>query len=95
MNESPSAGFEDALAALPIGTFKGSVKDRRYVISKTMFNAGKSMKLVAEELTGQDYISFNFYRLGTGSRLFPCEMPARTVIDFVLCLIPDPLQDDA
>lgn len=57
--------------------------------TRTIFNAGRSTKLVAEELGGRDYISLNFYDLRSGARLKPCEMPAEKVIAFVLAYQPD------
>ncbi|WP_299778179.1 hypothetical protein [uncultured Roseobacter sp.] len=89
---SPEA-FEKALKALPNGTFTGWSQHRRYIVTKTTFCGGKSVKLAAEEMGGTDYISLNFYRLQGGARLFPCEMSARKVIDFVLTFHPD--QDGA
>ncbi|KIC47936.1 hypothetical protein [Tateyamaria sp. ANG-S1] len=80
--------FETALAALPEGTFFGVADGRRYVVTKTMFADGKSIKLVAEELGGPDYISLNWYALKTGGRLKPCEMPEAKVRDFVDALVP-------
>ncbi|EDZ45821.1 conserved hypothetical protein [Rhodobacterales bacterium Y4I] len=41
---------------------------------------------MARELGGGDYISLNLYRLASGARLKPCEMPADKVIRFVLAL---------
>ena len=35
-------------------------------------------------------MSFNLYRLADGPVLRPCEMPAETVIAFVLAYRPDP-----
>lgn len=81
--------FATALAALPLGTFQGTADRRRYVVTKSAFAGGKSIKLVAEELGGNDYISLNWYDLGTGGRLKPCEMPAAKVTAFVLALAPD------
>lgn len=78
-----------ALAALPMGTFKGRAADRRYVVTKSGFADGRALKLVAEELGGPDYISLNWYDLGSGPVLKPCEMPAAKVIAFVLGLQPD------
>ncbi|WP_299503813.1 hypothetical protein [uncultured Roseobacter sp.] len=95
MTPAPHAGVEAALLALPTGVFRGQTGNRRYVVSKTLFNAGKSIKLVAEELGGDDYISLNFYRLNRGARLYPCEMSAKKVTDFVMTLKPEPAQDDA
>ena len=82
--------FAQALAALPDGTFYGSAHGRRYVVTKSGFASGKSVKLVAEELGGTDYISLNWYALKTGGRLKPCEMPEAKVRAFVDALIPDP-----
>jgi hypothetical protein len=50
---------------------------------------GSSAKLVAEELGGRDYISLNLYRLRSGARLKPCEMPREKVVDFVTGLRPE------
>lgn len=75
--------FLAAFAALPTGTHTGEFDGKRYVVSKSVFNAGKSWKLVAEELGGTDYISLNLYDLASGPRLYPCEMPAEKVIAFV------------
>lgn len=95
MTPAPHAGVEAALLALPTGVFRGQTGNGRYVVSKTLFNAGKSIKLVAEELGGDDYISLNFYRLHKGARLYPCEMSAQKVSDFILNLRPQTDQDDA
>ncbi|MEO0864903.1 MAG: hypothetical protein AAFY39_10020 [Pseudomonadota bacterium] len=65
--------------------------DRRYVVTKSHFNSGKSTKLVAEELGGPDYISLNWYDTTRGGALRPCEMPAAKVIAFVCDLCPDQL----
>lgn len=81
--------FSVALAALPTGTFTGVAAGRRYVVTKSEFSGGKSVKLVAEELGGTDYISLNWYDLAAGAQLRPCEMSASKVTDFVLALMPD------
>ena len=82
--------FGAQLATLPLGTFFGTAHGRRYVVTKSAFACGKSIKLVAEELGGTDYISLNWYHLASGPRLKPCEMPAAKVRDFVYALVPDP-----
>ncbi|WP_298920568.1 hypothetical protein [uncultured Roseobacter sp.] len=89
MNDDPLRSLAEALDALPHGTFYARVKRRRYIATKTQFNDGKSTKLVAEELGGKDYISFNYYRLTTGARLYPCEMSREKVIAFVLAALPE------
>ncbi|WP_299624966.1 hypothetical protein [uncultured Tateyamaria sp.] len=81
--------FGTALNALPVGTFTGTANGKRYVATKSSFAGGKSIKLVAEELSGPDYISLNWYDLATGPKLKPCEMPAAKVTTFVLALKPD------
>ena len=53
------------------------------------FAGGRAEKLVAEELGGADYVSLNLYRLGSGARLKPCEMPEEKVVRFVLELVPE------
>lgn len=95
MKPHSRVAFETALLALPLGTFTGTAHNRRYIVTKTLFNSGKSLKLVAEELGGPDYISLNFYRLEKGSRLFPCEMSIEKVTEFVHDLRLDPTQEDA
>lgn len=81
------------LAALPIGTSTGTAQGKRYVATRSLFNNGRSTKLVAEELGGSDYISLNFYDLTAGPGLYPCEMPAEKVIAFLRSYTPDPIKD--
>ena len=64
------------LSALPLGTTTGTAKGKRYIATRSLFNNGRSTKLVAEELGGSDYISLNYYELTAGPGLYPCEMPA-------------------
>jgi hypothetical protein len=78
------------LSALPEGTTTGTAHTKRYITTRSVYNTGKSTKLVAEELGGPDYISLNFYDLSSGPRLYPCEMPAQKVIDFLRSYQPDP-----
>ena len=89
------AGLQDFLAAfhaLPLGVFLGETqtvgeaKTRRYVVQRQSWSAGKSHKLIAEELGGGDYISLNLYHLASGPALRPCEMPVEKVLRFVLAL---------
>lgn len=90
MTDDVACDVVRALSSLPAGTLMGSYEARRYVATKSVFNGGKSMKLVAEELGGRDYISLNLYVLGSGARLYPCEMSAEKVIRFVLGFQPAP-----
>lgn len=68
---------------LPEGYSEGIYEGRKYGISKTTFNQGKSSKVFAEELGGNDFISLNFYQTSKKELLKPCEMPADKVIDFL------------
>ena len=81
--------FLAAFDALPLGTFTGRAEGRRYVVTRSDLAGGASQKLVAEELGGPDYISLNLYRLASGARLKPCEMPEDKVMRFVLALAPE------
>ena len=87
---SVSAEFLTAFDALPLGAYGGSFGGRRYRISKTQFSGGRSQKLEAEELGGEDYISLNLYRLATGHALLkPCEMSEDKVTAFVMGVTAD------
>ncbi|NNE52208.1 MAG: hypothetical protein HKN30_07385 [Sulfitobacter sp.] len=77
------------MRAIPEGTYRGWAQDKQWVATKSHFNEGRSIKLVAEELGGADFISANFYDLEKGARLFPCEMSAEKVITFIREFTPD------
>lgn len=82
--------FLVAFDALPSGGYGGTFDGRRYRVTKTQMSNGRSQKLEAEELGGNDYISFNLYRLATGEALLkPCEMPEEKVVAFVMGVIVD------
>ena len=81
----PSAAFLEAFDALPNGGYGGTFRGRRYRLNKSQFSQARSQKLEAEELGGNDYISFNLYRLADGTALLkPCEMAPEKVEEFVL-----------
>ncbi|MDC6405702.1 MULTISPECIES: peptide methionine sulfoxide reductase [Maribacter] len=67
----------------PEGYSTGMYRGKKYGISKTTFNKGKSFKLYAEELGGSDFISMNFYSTKEKELLKPCEMPEAKVVDFL------------
>lgn len=71
------------IQAIPIGYSEVLFQGKRYGLSRTDFNAGKSIKVFAEELGGTDFISFNFYVTTQNQHLKPCEMPAAKVIEFL------------
>ena len=65
------------------GYSTGTYEGKRYGITKTTFNNGSSVKVYAEELGGNDFISFNYYLTKGEAQLKPCEMPAQKVIRFL------------
>lgn len=69
---------------IPVGYSECIYKSRKYSVSRTDFNQGKSLKVFAEELGGTDFISFNLYLTQQKEHLKPCEMPKHKVIDFIL-----------
>ena len=68
---------------IPIGYSEVNYEGRKYGITKSEFNQGKSYKVYAEELGGNDFISLNYYITSKGERLKPCEMPEQKVIHFL------------
>jgi hypothetical protein len=82
--------FIAAFDALPRGAYGATYDGKRYRVIKSVLATGRSQKLEAEELGGNDYISFNLYRLEGGQVLLkPCEMPAEKVIAFVMGAVAD------
>ena len=81
-----SAAFLSAFDALPEGGFDGLFAGKHYGVTKSGFADGRSQKLVAHEHGGRGYISLNVYRLSSGARLYPCEMPLEKVVEFVLAV---------
>ena len=87
---SADPDFVAAFDRLPIGGYGGTFDGRRYRITKAQMSNGRSQKLEAEELGGNDYISFNLYRLASGQALLkPCEMPVDKVVDFIMRVTAD------
>ena len=82
--------FVSAFDTMPTGAYGGTFEGKRYRITKTVMATGRSQKLEAEELGGNDYISFNLYRLADGTALLkPCEMAEDKVVAFVLGVLVD------
>ena len=78
--------FHKQLLKLQDGSYDVFYNNRRYLLSKQTQLKGKLIKLYAEELGDNDFISLNYYAdIGDGL-LKPCEMPKEKVIDFVLNL---------
>ncbi len=65
------------------GYSEGIYNDKKYGITKTIFNKGNSLKVYAEELGGNDFISLNYYVTKTNELLKPCEIPEQKVIHFL------------
>ena len=76
--------FLTTFHALPRGLSQGFYEGRKYSVT-VKYNANdRSAWLYGEELDGSNHISCNIYFLkNKNTRLKPCEMPARKVIDFV------------
>lgn len=91
---NPPPDVPGLLRALPRGVSTGRADGRRYRVALTEYAKGRSLKLVAEELGGSEYISMNYYDLAEGPRLFPCEMPVEKVIAFLRAYRPDPEGSD-
>jgi peptide-methionine (S)-S-oxide reductase len=71
------------IKAFPLGYSTVLFQNKKYALTRTDFNGGKSIKIYAEELGGNDFISFNFYISEKAEKLKPCEMPAEKIIDFI------------
>ncbi|WP_298858181.1 hypothetical protein [uncultured Sulfitobacter sp.] len=89
MRASAPEGFAKALRAIPLGTSVGRVESIRYTATRSDFNNGRSIKLVAEALDQSDYVSLNFYDLESGGQLAPCEMQHDKVVDFIMAYCPE------
>ncbi len=57
--------------------------NKKYGVTKSEFNKGRSFKIYAEELGGNDFISLNYYQTSTDEFLKPCEMSEDKVIHFL------------
>ena len=75
--------LEKHISAFPPGYSEVSFNGKRHGVTRSDFNGGKSTKIYAEELGGNDFISFNYYRTGGGYQLKPCEMPEEKVLKFL------------
>lgn len=76
--------FHDRLSQIKNGSYDVSFENRRYLLRKETQLQGKLIKLYAEELGGNDFISLNYYPHIKGGLLKPCEMPEEKVITFIL-----------
>ncbi len=60
--------------------YKGEI----YGISKSEFNGGRSIKIYAESLSANNFVSLNYYKTSKGDVLRPCEMTKEKVRNFLL-----------
>jgi len=68
---------------IPQGYSTVLYRQKKFGVNRTDFNSGKSIKVLAEELGGNDFISMNYYITSTSESLKPCEMPKQKVIHFL------------
>ncbi len=88
--EAEIVDFQGALLRLPTGYFRGELDGRSWGVTLRRSDNGRRIWLFAEELAGNDIVSFNLYQIGQMRPLLkPCEMSSSKVIDFVLGIKPD------
>lgn len=79
----------NSIEKIPEGYSEGIYTDRKYGITKTIFNNGNSFKVYGEELGGNDFISLNYYITKEKNLIKPCEMPEQKVVHFLENVIID------
>ena len=81
--------FLERLDLLPLGYGEGHYHQRRYGMTLKVSKDGRRVQLYARQLGGNDFISFNLFRLRSGEvKLNPCEMAGQKVVAFVVGYIP-------
>lgn len=75
--------YRKKLKAFPDGATETLFRGRRWLMRKETHLDGRLIKLYAEELGGNDFVSLNYYETGASPLLKPCEMPAEKVIAFI------------
>lgn len=83
--------FLQRFMMIEAGYYTVSYNHRTYSMTVDVSHDKRRRKLFAEELGGNDHISFNLYALiGKAPLIKPCEMPAQKVVGFVLgfCMNP-------
>lgn len=76
--------FHNKILQIDDGAYDVIAYEKRYLLRKETRLEGKLIKLYAEELGGNDFISLNYYPQLQGGLLKPCEMPQKKVIQFIL-----------
>ncbi len=83
MNKAQVDQIKRQIEAIPLGYSLVTFQGKRYGLSRMDFNSGKSKKIFAKELGGNNFISFNCYFTQI-LQLRPCEMSEDKVIDFIM-----------
>jgi len=76
--------FHTKVIQLDNGAYDVTAYNKRYLLRKETHLDGKLVKLYAEELGGNDFISLNYYPYLQNGLLKPCEMPREKVMQFIL-----------
>ncbi|HMB62334.1 MAG TPA: hypothetical protein VKN36_04615 [Eudoraea sp.] len=72
------------MQSLPLGYSEVRYQGKKYGVTRSVYNFGRSMKVYAEELGGRDTISLNFYTTTASVILKPCEMTEQKVVHFLM-----------
>ena len=75
--------FHERVLSFEDGAYDVLYEDRRYLFRKTTLLSGKLIKVYAEELGDNNFISLNYYPQTANGLLKPCEMADEKVIDFI------------
>jgi hypothetical protein len=75
--------FYEKVNSIKNTTTETMFHNKKYILSKETLQNGKIVKVYASQAGGQDFISFNMYKLKEGWRLKACEMPDIKVIQFI------------
>lgn len=78
--------FNEKILSLKDGSYDVYFNTNRYLLSKQSMLDGKLIKLYAQELGGNDYISLNYYPYIGNGLLKPCEMPVEKVVNFIVSI---------
>ncbi|MFK7937348.1 MAG: peptide methionine sulfoxide reductase [Saprospiraceae bacterium] len=73
----------ELLEKIPQGISYVWYNNKKYSLTRTDYNGGRSTKVFAEELGGNDFISFNYYYTKSGGQFKPCEMAGGKVMEFL------------
>jgi hypothetical protein len=83
------------ITKIPEAYSEGTYNNRKYGITKSTFNKGKSFKVYGEELRGNDFVSFNYYVTKGENLIKPCEMPKHKVVHFLENVILNHIKKEA